>query len=78
MAVAQARGVMLLSAAEHAIRVREYTPNEAKAAITGYGNADKKAVFKMVKLTLGRHDLKMIDDASDALALAIVAAGEKF
>ena len=76
IAVAQARGVVLLSASEHSVLVKEYTPNEAKAGITGYGFSDKKAVLKMVRLILKKHDLKIIDDASDALAIAIVAAGE--
>jgi crossover junction endodeoxyribonuclease RuvC len=74
IAVAQARGVVLLSVGEHGIPVKEYTPNEVKSGITGYGFSDKKAVLKMVRLILGKHDLKIIDDASDALAIAIVAA----
>ena len=77
IAVAQARGVILLSAAENDVFIKEYGPNEIKAGITGYGSADKKAVFKMVKLTLGEHSLKIIDDASDALAIAIMASGER-
>ena len=76
IAVAQARGVLLLAAAEAGIPIKEYAPNEVKSGVTGYGSADKKAVLKMVQLTLGKHDLKVIDDASDALALAIMASGE--
>lgn len=72
IAVAQARGVILLAAKEKSIVIKEYTPNEVKLGVTGYGFADKKAVLKMVRLILGRHDLKIIDDASDALALAIL------
>jgi crossover junction endodeoxyribonuclease RuvC len=72
IAVAQARGVILLAAREHRLLIREYTPNEVKLGVTGYGSADKKAVAKMVRLILGKHDLKVIDDASDALALAIL------
>jgi crossover junction endodeoxyribonuclease RuvC len=75
MAVAQARGVILLAAAENSVKIKEYSPNEVKLGITGYGFADKKAVLKMVRLTLGKQNLKMIDDASDALALAILATG---
>ena len=74
IAVAQARGVMLLAAEEAGLPVREYAPNEVKLGVTGYGLADKKAVLKMVRLILGAHDLRVIDDASDALALAIMAA----
>jgi len=40
--------------------------------------ADKKAVLKMVRLILNKSDLKVIDDASDALALAIFSAGERY
>jgi crossover junction endodeoxyribonuclease RuvC len=73
IAVAQARGVILLSIRENKTKICEYTPNEVKTGVAGYGFADKKAVLKMVQLILGKHDLKVIDDASDALALAIVA-----
>jgi len=78
IAVAQARGVILLAAKEHGIPIQEYTPNEVKLGVTGYGFADKKAVLKMVKLILGRQDLSVIDDASDALALAILTASKRF
>ncbi len=76
MAVAQARGVLLLSAHEARLPVKEYAPNEIKLGIAGYGLADKKAILKMVRLILNKHDLKVIDDASDALACAIMAANE--
>jgi crossover junction endodeoxyribonuclease RuvC len=72
--VAQARGVILLSALEKGLKILEYAPNEIKAGITGYGFADKKAVLKMVKLILGKSDLDIVDDASDALAVAILAS----
>lgn len=75
--VAQARGVVLLTALENGIQIKEYAPNEVKRLLTGYGLADKKSVFKMVKLILKKPDLKIIDDASDALALAIIAASPK-
>ncbi len=71
--VAEARGVIISSALGSGLRIEEYNPNEVKAALTGYGLADKKAVFKMVKLILKEPGLKIIDDASDALALAIIA-----
>ncbi len=77
MAVAQARGVILLAAKESGLPIREYTPNEVKMGITGYGLADKKSILKMVRLILGEPDLKVIDDASDALALAIFGGGDR-
>ena len=75
IAVAQARGVILLAIKERGVCIREYTPNEVKRGIAGYGLADKKAVLKMVRLTLGAPDLAVIDDASDALAVAILSTG---
>ncbi len=75
LAVAQARGVILLATKERGVRIKEYTPNEVKSGVTGYGMADKKAVLKMVRLILGKADLRVIDDASDALALAILSTG---
>lgn len=77
IAVAQSRGVILLATKECGIRIKEYTPNEIKLGVTGYGFADKKAVLKMVRLILNKNDLKVIDDASDALALAIFSANDR-
>jgi len=72
--VGQARGVVLLAAAQHGVPVREATPNEVKSAITGYGAADKEQVARMVQLVLGMAELPRPDDASDALAIAAWAA----
>jgi crossover junction endodeoxyribonuclease RuvC len=72
--IAEARGVILLAAREKNIRILEFTPNEVKLATTGYGNADKAAVAKMVRFILKTPDLDVLDDASDALAIAITAA----
>jgi crossover junction endodeoxyribonuclease RuvC len=68
--VGQARGVVLLAAAQHGTPVREATPNEVKSAITGYGAADKEQVQRMVQLVLGMADVPRPDDAADALAIA--------
>jgi crossover junction endodeoxyribonuclease RuvC len=75
-ATAEARGVILLTAREHDLLIREFAPTEVKMAVTGYGQADKKAVAKMVRFILKTPDLAVIDDASDALAIAIAAAGK--
>lgn len=72
--VAQARGVILLCAAERGLEIREYTPNEVKYGIAGYGAADKKAVAKMVRMILKNPLPGVIDDATDALAIALLAA----
>ncbi len=67
----QARGAALLSAARFALPVFEYAPTAIKLAVTGYGQADKAQVQKMVKLLLkSTEDFKKAD-ASDALAIAI-------
>jgi crossover junction endodeoxyribonuclease RuvC len=73
-AVGQARGVVLLAAAQHHAPVREATPSEVKLAVTGYGAADKAQVARMVQLVLGMTDLPRPDDAADALAIATWAA----
>jgi crossover junction endodeoxyribonuclease RuvC len=74
MAVGQARGVILLAAAEGGKAVREATPNEVKSAIAGYGAADKEQVQRMVQLVLGMASLPTPDDAADALAIAVCIA----
>ena len=70
LGVGQARGVILLAAAEHGTPVREATPNEVKSAIAGYGAADKEQVQRMVQLVLGMSERPRPDDAADALAIA--------
>ena len=70
-AVGQARGVVLLAAAEHQVPVREATPNEVKSAVAGYGAADKKQVARMCQLVLGMPEPPTPDDAADALAVAV-------
>jgi crossover junction endodeoxyribonuclease RuvC len=73
-AVGQARGVVLLAAAEHGIPVYEYGPHEVKMAVTGYGRAAKDQVQRMVQMVLGMTELPRPDDAADALAVAICLA----
>ena len=74
IAVGQARGVVLLAAAQHGRPVREATPNEVKTAVAGYGAADKQQVQRMVQLVLGMQTLPSPDDAADALAVAVCIA----
>jgi crossover junction endodeoxyribonuclease RuvC len=73
-AVGQARGVILLAAAQHGIEVREATPNEVKVATAGHGSAGKEQVQRMVQAVLGLPDIPEPDDAADALAIAICVA----
>ena len=72
--VAQARGVLILETLRQKIPLVEFTPQEIKLAVTNYGSADKMAVAKMVNIILGRQDINVIDDVSDAIATAIAAA----
>ena len=72
--VSQARGVILLAAANLNIPVFEYTPLQVKQAITSYGRAEKIQVQKMVKALLNLKEIPKPDDASDALAVAICCA----
>jgi crossover junction endodeoxyribonuclease RuvC len=72
-AVGQARGVVLLAAAQHGVPVFEYGPHEVKIAVTGYGRAPKDQVQRMVQVVLGMDRLPRPDDAADALAVAICA-----
>lgn len=69
--VSQARGVVLLTAAQCGTPIAEYTPMQVKQSITGYGRADKLQVQQMVKILLGLPALPKPDDAADALAVAI-------
>ena len=71
LSVGQARGVVLLALAQSGIPVGEYTPNEIKQAVTGYGSAGKAQMQEMVKMLLGLDERPKPDDAADALAVAI-------
>lgn len=69
--VAQAQGSMMLLAAQRGMPVQFMTPLEIKQIITGYGNADKKSVHKMINLLL-KQDIKVADDdQSDAIACGL-------
>lgn len=71
IAVGQARGVAMLALAQAHLPVHEYTPNEIKQTVSGYGNADKKQVQLMVQTLLHLDEVPKPDDAADALAVAI-------
>ena len=74
MSVGQARGVILLTLAQHGLTVAEYTPNEIKEAVTGYGSADKIQMQRMVQMLLLLETVPKPDDAADALAVALCHA----
>jgi crossover junction endodeoxyribonuclease RuvC len=69
--VGQARGVILLALAQAGLDVAEYTPNEVKQAVAGYGAADKRQMQEMVRILLSLPQNPRPDDAADALAIAI-------
>jgi crossover junction endodeoxyribonuclease RuvC len=71
ISVGQARGVALLALAEADFPIAEYSPNEIKQAITGYGGADKRQMQHMVRALLNMDEIPKPDDAADALAVAI-------
>jgi len=71
MSTAQAAGVALLLAARSGIPVAMHTPTEVKAAVTGFGRADKKQVATMVVNILKLDAAPKPVDSTDALALAI-------
>ncbi len=74
IAVAHARGVILLSAYRAGVQVFEYTPLQVKQAVVGYGRAEKNQVIDMVRRILALPAAPRPDDAADAVALAICHA----
>ncbi|MCU0568198.1 MAG: crossover junction endodeoxyribonuclease RuvC [Oculatellaceae cyanobacterium Prado106] len=73
IAVAQARGVVMLVLAQAKLPFVEFTPAQVKQALTGYGNADKHEVQQSVARELNLEKIPRPDDAADALALALAA-----
>ena len=71
LTVGQARGIALLALAESGVSIAEYSPNEIKQAVVGYGGADKVQVQMMVQALLNLEEVPQPDDAADALAVAI-------
>ena len=71
IAVGQARGVILLALQKAGIETFEYSPNEVKQAVAGYGHAEKRQMQEMVRALLQLEKIPKPDDAADALAIAI-------
>lgn len=72
--VGQARGVIMLAAAQKNIPVAIYTPLQVKIAITSYGRAEKSQLAQMVKTLLKLKSIPTPDDTTDALAIALTHA----
>jgi crossover junction endodeoxyribonuclease RuvC len=75
LAVGQARGVIMLAAAQKGIPCFDYTPQAVKKAVCGSGSADKGQVQRMVGTLLGLPEPPSPDHAADAFAVAICHAG---
>jgi crossover junction endodeoxyribonuclease RuvC len=71
MSVGQASGLALVAASQAGCEVAQYTPNEVKSAVAGYGSAPKEQVQRMVQTLLGLAEIPRPPDAADALALAL-------
>jgi crossover junction endodeoxyribonuclease RuvC len=71
LSVGQARGAVLVAAAQAGIPCAEYAPARVKQAVCGYGRAEKAQVQRMVKAILGLEALPKPNHAADALAVAI-------
>ncbi|MBE6834874.1 MAG: crossover junction endodeoxyribonuclease RuvC [Ruminococcaceae bacterium] len=72
--VAQARGVIMLSAELNGVPAFEYTPLQVKQSVVGYGRAEKKQVQEMTRVLLNLEKIPKPDDTADALAMAICHA----
>jgi crossover junction endodeoxyribonuclease RuvC len=74
LAVGHARGVTLLACSRADCEVFEYTPQQVKQAVVGYGKASKEQVMEMVRVLLGLPEVPRPDHAADALGVAICHA----
>jgi crossover junction endodeoxyribonuclease RuvC len=74
LAVGQARGVTLLACSQAGCEVFEYTPQQIKQAVVGYGRATKEQVMEMVRVLLALPAALRSDHAADALGVAICHA----
>ena len=68
--IGEVRGIILMLASKYKIPVSEFGPSEVKLALAGYGKADKTSVYNMLRLTLQLPHKKILDDESDAIAIA--------
>lgn len=72
--VAQARGVIVMTAEKLGLPIYEYNPSQVKQAVVGYGKAEKRQVMDMTKRLLGLCEVPKPDDAADAVAIALCHA----
>lgn len=69
--VAEARGVIIYEASKASLKIFEYSPQDVKIAVTGYGKADKVAVNDMVRKLIKISSNNKLDDEIDAIAVGI-------
>ncbi len=72
--VAQARGVIVMTAEKMGLPIAEYNPSQVKQAVVGYGRAEKRQVMDMTRRILGLAEVPRPDDAADAVAVALCHA----
>lgn len=72
--VSHGRGVILLAVAQFGAPLFEYTPNQVKQAVVGYGSAEKRQVMDMTRRLLKMEKMARPDDAADAIAIALCHA----
>ena len=72
--VSHGRGVILLAISKFGVPLFEYTPNEVKQAVVGYGSAEKRQVMDMTRRLLKMEQVARPDDAADAIAIALCHA----
>lgn len=72
--VGEARGVLLLAAAETGVPIMEITPSAMKLAVVGYGAAEKRQVQRMLQVQFHLEHPPTPDDAADAIAIALCGA----
>ncbi len=71
--IGEVRGIILALGEAHKLSIKEFAPLEVKMAVCGYGMAGKEAVAAMLKLSIKLPEKKLLDDETDALALALTA-----
>ena len=74
IAVAEAKGVILLCIAKYKIPVHEFSPPQIKMTVAGHGRADKQQIQRMVQQELNLEEIPRPDDAADGLAIAITCS----
>ena len=72
--VSHGRGVILLAIAQYGVPVFEYTPNQVKQSVVGFGAAEKRQVMDMTRRLLRMEKVARPDDAADAIAIALCHA----